>query len=183
MLGGETMRVFVAILFLSLPSVASADHCRVRQNAVVVQDFAAVSFAVPIGVPVAQVTPAFYSYNATAAAYRPQVQAASNDALFQEFLEWRAKRATVTAQAEPVSPFAQTCLKCHSSGGTGFAHHDFSKPLTSDDKLAAIDAIVQGSMPPKRTLDPQVRADIVAELSKREKQVKAAVVPQEPEAK
>lgn len=177
MLGGEAMRVIVAILFLLLPSFASADHCRVRQNAVVVQDFAAVSFAVPIGVPVAQVTPAFYSYNATAQAYQPRATAQSDDAkLFEEFIAWKASR--VQAASVPQSPFAATCVKCHSQGGTGFAHHDFSKPLTSDDKLAAIDAIVQGTMPPKRTLDPQVRADIVAELSKREKQVKAAVVPE-----
>lgn len=182
-----------AILFVVIPAFligltciqfAVADNCRnvVRQNAVVLDTgLAIVPYAIPVAVPVVPTTQGLYSYNSTAAAYRPQVQAASNDALFQEFMEWRAKRAAVTAQAEPVSPFAQTCLKCHSSGGTGFAHHDFSKPLTSDDKLAAIDAIVQGTMPPKRTLDPQVRADIVAELSKREKQVKAAVVPPQPQ--
>lgn len=188
-----------AILFVVIPAFligltciqfAKADNCRVQnvrlshinQNAVVLDTgLAIVPYAIPVAVPVVPTTQGLYSYQATAAAYQPRAAATSNDALFQEFLEWRAKRTAVTAQAEPVSPFAATCLKCHSSGGTGFAHHDFSKPLTSDDKLAAIDAIVQGTMPKGKPLDPQVRADIVAELSKREKQVKAAVVPPQPQ--
>jgi mono/diheme cytochrome c family protein len=176
----------------------------VKQNAVVVQDFAAVSFAVPIGVPVAQVTPAFYSYNAAASAYHPRASAnvanglgyrdmeeyqtwsnrANEDDKFKAWVEWRAmkaKDAAVQSQAAIVSPFQKVCLSCHSQGGAGFAHHDFSKPLTADDRLDAIDAIVQGKMPKGRPLDPQVRADIVAELSKRETKVKAAVVPPQPQ--
>lgn len=185
--------LFAIASILAIAATARADNCRVQnvrlshinQNVVTLDTgLAIVPYAIPVAVPVVPTTQGLYSYQATAQAYQPRAQEqpqSDEQALYREFLEWRAKRAAVTAQAEPVSPFAATCVKCHSQGGTGFAHHDFSKPLTSDDKLAAIASIMSGKMPKNKPLDPQVRSDIVAELSGvGEPKVKAAVVPPQP---
>lgn len=172
------MKVFVAILFLSLSSVASADHCRVRQNAVVVQDFAAVQFAVPIGVPVAQVTPAFYSYNATAQTYRPQVQAQSDDAkLFEEFLTWKkAREVSVRATGVETAVF-KACSKCHAgpSPKVGFG---ILGDLTDADRIKAIGEVITGRMPKGGKLSPEEVGKVLGELSGAKDKPAAAVSPQ-----
>lgn len=177
------MKTIVLIAVMASTALAGDCHIVRRQNIVVADtSLTIVPFAIatPVAV-VAQGSP-LYSYRDASAAYQPRAAVQSQSIDEQEyaaFVEWRKSR--VQAASVPPSPFAANCQKCHSQGGAGFAHHDFSKPLTSDDKLAAIDAVVQGTMPKGRKLDPQVRADIVAELSKREKQVKAAVVPPQPQ--
>lgn len=157
------MKTILALLMLATPTLA--DHCRVRNNAVVIQSTGAIvtPFAVPVAVPVAVASPYVYQHSG--------VQAASADPDYAEFLAWKAAKANqVKAAVVPQTLFAQSCAGCHTPGHTSakqdaIDHLDASKELTSEQKLASIKAIMLGEMPRGKTLDPQVRADLIAELS------------------
>ena len=152
------MKPILALLMLATPTLA--DHCRVRNNAVVIQSTGAVivPFAVPVATPVAVATPYLYQHSG--------VQAASADPDYQEFLAWKAAKANqVKAAVVPQTLLQQNCVKCHTENADAREHFDMSKELTADQKLSAIRAVMTGKMPKAKTLDPQVRADIVAQLS------------------
>lgn len=158
-------KIFAAVAMLVPP--VHADHCRVQKQAVVVNQVA-VPFVVPVGV-VLPGSP-LYSYRGVAQSYQ-QPQAASADPDYAEFLAWKAAKANqVKAAVVPQTLFAQNCAGCHTPGYTSakqdaIDHLDASKELTSEQKLASIKAIMLGEMPRGKTLDPQVRADLIAELS------------------
>jgi len=153
------MRTLFALLLLATPTMA--DHCRIRSNAVVIQSSGAIitPFAVPVAVPTSVVVPGYtYSHaGASAAAVDPE---------YQEFLAWKAAKANqVKAAVVPQSLLQQNCVGCHTTKADAKDHFDMSGELTADQKLKAIAAVMTGKMPKAKILDPQVRADIVAELS------------------
>lgn len=152
------MKTLAALLLLAAP--AMADHCRVRNDRVIINSTGAVvvPFAVPVAVPVQVATPYVYQHAGIAAA--------QTDPDYAEFLAWKAERANrVKASAVPQSLVQQHCAKCHAENADAKASFDMAAPLTADQKLAAIAAVMTGKMPKAKKLDPQVRADVVAELS------------------
>lgn len=152
------MRTICALLLLATPTMA--DHCRVRNQQVVIQSTGAIvtPFAVPVAVPVSVVTPYTYSHAG--------VSAAQTDPEYVEFLAWKAAKANqVKASVVPQTLLQQNCVACHTNKADAKAALDMSKELTSEQKLAAIAAVMTGKMPKAKALDPQVRADVVAELS------------------
>lgn len=154
----------IITIYACMERNAKADHCRVRNNAVVIQSTGAVvtPFAIPVAVPVQVVSP--YAYQHAGA------RAQAVDPEYAEFLEWKKQRqAQVATQAVPQTLVAKNCLKCHTDNADAKASFDMSKPLDDKHKLAAIAAVMTGKMPKAKSLDPQVRADIVAELSGVEK--------------
>lgn len=172
------MKPILALLMLATPTLA--DHCRVRNNAVVIQSTGAIvtPFAVPVAVPVAVASPYVYQHSGASAAAQVNTTNGGIDSdnarLFAEFLEWRrSKEASqvnttggeVKAAVVPQTLLQQNCVKCHTENADAREHFDMSKELTADQKLSAIRAVMTGKMPKAKTLDPQVRADIVAQLS------------------
>jgi mono/diheme cytochrome c family protein len=157
------MKAILALLLLATPTLA--DHCR-KQN-VVIQSTGAVitQFAVPVAVPVAVASPYLYQHSG-AQVYGQQAKTADAQ-LFEEFLEFKRQREanTVKAQALPQTLVQQNCVACHTNNADAKEHFDMSKELTADQKLSAIRAVMLGKMPKAKTLDPQVRSDLIAEIS------------------
>ena len=159
------MRTLIALLMLA--PAAYGDHCRVVRNNAVVLDTGLTIVPYAVATPVAVVAPGspLYSYRDTAQVYGQQAKTADAQ-LFEEFLRWKQERETqVKAAVVPPTLLQQNCVKCHSDNADAKGHFDMSKELTADQKLSAIRAVMTGKMPKAKTLDPQVRADIVAELS------------------
>jgi mono/diheme cytochrome c family protein len=156
-------KAIAALLLLATPALA--DHCRVvhRQNVVVSSGAVITPFAIPVAVPTSVVQYGYtYSHADAARAYGVQ----SNDAaLFEEFLAWKQQREAAAAQALPQTLLQKNCVGCHANNADAKEHFDLSGQLTSEQKLSAIAAVMKGKMPKNKPLDPQVRADLVAELS------------------
>ena len=165
------MKTVLALLLLATPTMA--DHCRVVRSNVTVLDTGLTIVPYAVATPVAVVTPGspLYSYRDTTQAYGTQSLSAEDAQLLEEFKEFKRQRqAQVKAAVVPQTLFAQNCAGCHTPGHASakqdaIDHLDASKELTSEQKLASIKAIMLGEMPRGKTLDPQVRADLIAELS------------------
>lgn len=144
-----------------LASTAVAGDCRIvtqtviGHNVVTSTGSVIVPYAVPVATPVALAVNG-YAYQAA----QPQQVDPAEWAAFQQ---WKRSQGSVNALG--ASLVQQNCIKCHTAGGDGFDHFDMTKPLTAEMKLAAIAAISEGSMPKGKTIDPQVRGDLVGELS------------------
>lgn len=152
----------IAIL-LALASTAYAGDCRIQRNAAVVADFAVVPYAVPIGIPVAQVTPAFYSFQGAAQAYRqPAPAQPAADPEWAEFQAWKANRAR--AQAATVSALQQNCVKCHSEGGKGFAAFELPANPTAEQRIHMSQEVLAGRMPKGRKLSADDVGRVLGEL-------------------
>lgn len=168
------MKTLLALLMLATPTLA--DHCRVRNNAVVIQSTGAVitPFAVPVATPVAVVSPYSYSYSGGSKVYSNDVRT-QDSKLFEEFLEWRSKREAeassnqVRTQELPQTLLAQHCASCHTPGHPkskrdAIDHLDMSKPLTADQQKAASLSMLDGKMPKDRPIDDKLRGEIIREL-------------------
>lgn len=155
------MKVFAA--FLLLASTAMADNCHIVQKQAFVLDTGLTIVPFAVATPVAVVAPGspVYSYRGpqTYQAAQPQVDAAE----WAAFQQWKRQQGTVNALG--ASLVSQNCAACHAKDGDAKDHWDASGELTADLKLAAIKAVVSGAMPKSKTLDPQVRADLIGELS------------------
>lgn len=59
------------------------------------------------------------------------------------------------------------CAGCHSTNEKAMSHVDMTdlSLLTCEQKLACIAAVLDGKMPLKKEIDPQVRANLLGELS------------------
>lgn len=158
-----SLALIIALLFVV---AANADHCRVRNNAVVIQSTGAVitPFAVPVATPVAVVSPYAYQH-AGAASYGVQAQSADAK-LFEEFLAWKKGRDAnqVTAAVVPQTLLQQNCVKCHTSNADAKAHLDMSVEMTAEQKLAASRALLKGTMPKNKTIDDKTRGNLLGEL-------------------
>lgn len=147
-------------IFLALCASACAGDCRIvtqtviGHNVVTSTGSVITPFAVPVGVPVGVVVNG-YTYQAA----QPQVDPAE----WAAFQQWRRQQGTVNALS--ASLVQQNCAACHAKDGEAKDHWDASGELTAELKLAAIKAVVSGAMPKSKTLDPQVRADLIGELS------------------
>ena len=150
---------------LLVPPVYGGDCHVVRKQVVVQNEVALVPFVAPLGVVIPG-SP-FYSYRGAAQSYQqPQPQAASVDPDYAEFLEWKAAKAnTVKAQALPQTLVQQNCVKCHTEKPDARAALDMSKPLDAEGKLAAIKALVEGSMPKGKAIDTAARGNLIGELT------------------
>ncbi len=158
------MKTILALLMLATPTLA--DHCRIVQKNVVIQSTGAVivPYAVPVATPVAVVSP--YAYQHSGAQVYGQQAKTADAQLFEEFLRWKQERETqVKPAVVPQTLLQQNCVKCHSDNADAKGHFDMSKELTADQKLSAIRAVMTGKMPKAKTLDPQVRSDLIAEIS------------------
>lgn len=153
------MKVFAA--FLLLASTAMADNCHVVQKRAFVLDTGLTIVPFAVATPVAVVAPGspVYSYRGpqTYQAAQPQVDPAE----WAAFQQWRRSQVKVAS----ASLVQQNCMGCHTKDGEAKESFDMTGELTPEMKLAAIAAVMTGKMPKSKTLDPQVRADIVAELS------------------
>ncbi len=160
------MRTVLALLLLATPTMA--DHCRVVRSNVTVLDTGLTIVPYAVATPVAVVAPGspMYSYRDTAQAYGTQSLSVEDAQLLEEFKEFKRQRqAQVKAAVVPQTLLQQNCVKCHTDNADAKSHLDMSAPLTVEQKLRSIAEIMQGHMPKGKTLDPQVRADLVAELS------------------
>lgn len=151
------------LAFLLLASTAMADNCHIVRKQAFVLDTGLTIVPFAVATPVAVVAPGspVYSYRGPQAyqAAQPQVDPAE----WAAFQAWKRQQGTVNALS--VSLVQKNCAACHAKDGDAKDHWDASGELTADMKLAAIAAVMTGEMPKSKTLDPQVRADIVAELS------------------
>lgn len=154
------MKTILALLMLATPTLA--DHCR-KQVVIQSTGQVIVPFAVPVATPVAVATP--YAYQHSGA------RAASVDPDYAEFLAWKAAKAsTVKAAAVPQTLVTQHCASCHTPGHPNakqdaIDHLDMSKPLTAEQKLDSVKALLLGTMPKGKTIESQLRSDLVGELS------------------
>lgn len=149
----------IAIL-LALATSAYAGDCRIvtktliGQNVITSTGSIVVPYSTPVAVPTSVVVSG-YTYQAA----QPQVDPAE----WAAFQQWRRQQGTVNALS--ASLVQQNCAACHAKDGEAKDHWDASGELTAELKLAAIKAVVSGAMPKSKTLDPQVRADLIGELS------------------
>ena len=153
------MKTILALLLLATPTLA--DHCRVRNNAVVIQSTGAIvtPFAVPVAVPVQVATPYVYQH--------ASLSAAAVDPDYAEFLAWKqakAKSPQVAAAVVPQTLLQQNCVKCHTENADAREHFDMSKELTADQKLAASRALLKGVMPKGKAIDDKTRGNLLGEL-------------------
>ena len=130
-----------------------------------------VPFAVPVATPVAVVQPGGVYY-----AVVPQ--GAGDDARlraeFEEFRRWRSSQsvtntvpsnAAATSNEVRQSPLlSATCLSCH-RGEQAKGGVRLDVELSSEQRLAAIRAVVSGEMPKGKPLAPDVLGALLLELS------------------
>jgi hypothetical protein len=140
--------------------------CRVKTHAATVDTVAVapVPLAVSIGVPVAEVTPYYYSYSSYAAYSQPQPPAVDVDALAAKLAEKLAAAGITggggnTPQPAPPNPnpptkpaspslIATKCAQCH-SGPNPKGKLSLENPAALDcpTRLKAIRAILSEKMP------------------------------------
>lgn len=73
----------------------------------------------------------------------------------------------LTVQPDRWALVKANCAGCHSTNEKAMAHVDMTdlSLLTCEQKLACIAAVLDGKMPLKKNIDPQVRANLLGELS------------------
>jgi len=148
------------------PPRAAMAACRVKTRAVAVNTvaIAPVPLAVAIGVPVAEITPYYYSYSAYSAYSQPQPPTVDVDALATKLAEKLAAAGANggsgnTSQPLPPNPnqpsklappslIATKCAQCH-SGLEPKGKLSLENPATHDcpTRLKAIRAILSEKMP------------------------------------
>lgn len=160
------MKTLLAFLMLVTPTLA--DHCRVKNNAVVIQSTGAaiVPFAVPVATPVAVLSPYVYQHaGATAQNHIADASKMVADPEYAEFLAWKkSKSPQVAAAVAPRTLYQQNCVKCHAENADAKAHLDMSQPLDDAGKLAATKAILRGTMPKGKAIDDKTRGGLLGEL-------------------
>ncbi len=153
----------LALLLVPLLAVTSHACGVVTHQAVVAQQFIVSSYAVPVGIPVANYAPYTYSTNAGYQDLSPVVN------------ELRALRSEIRAgamnpnlaAAKPQSLVAQNCASCH-SGGAPKAGLDLSNLEALDDatRLKCVSQILQDKMPKNKPItDPVLAGKLLNELS------------------
>jgi hypothetical protein len=163
----------LAIVVLIAAWLASCAVARERAEAVRFDSgLTVVPFAVPVATPVAVVQPGGVYY-----AVVPQ--GAGDDAKlraeFEAFKRWRNTQnlATVAAvdaaaaKTRPISPsplLSANCLSCH-RGEQAKGGVRFDVALSSEQRLAAIRAVVAGEMPKGKSLAPDVLGELLLEIS------------------
>lgn len=148
-------------ILLMLASTAVAGDCRIvtktfiGPNVITSTGSIVVPYSTPVAVPVGVVVNG-YTYQAA----QPQVDPAE----WAAFQAWKRQQGSVNALG--ASLVSQNCAACHTKDGEAKDHFDLTPGLlTPEAKLKAIASVMTGKMPKDKTLDPQVRSDIVAELS------------------
>lgn len=165
-------RLILALTILLAPCLADANTCGVS---VCNTPFVATNYAVPLAVPVAQYSPVSYSYdarpiNVTVNLNSDQIAQAVVDKLNAPVAgEKAAAKEPDVFAPPPASAVTANCAGCHAAGknATAVAKIDLSnlRALSCENKLAAIRAVVSGSMPKGRKLDDQAIGHLIEELS------------------
>jgi hypothetical protein len=163
----------LAIVMLIAAWLASCAVARERAAAVRFDSgLTVVPFAVPVATPVAVVQPGGVYY-----AVVPQ--GAGEDATlraeFEAFKRWRLSQGATNAAAvdaaasatRPISPsplLNENCLSCH-RGEQAKGGVRFDVALSSEQRLAAMRAVLTGEMPKGKPLAPDVLGELLLEIS------------------
>jgi cytochrome c553 len=158
-----TVRTFTSLwLLLSSLCAAQADCRGVPAVAKSNEPKIVVSFAVPVGVPVAPLAPYYYSYQQ----YRQPGRGMWDEA--------RVSRPAVATEgdfpslslAPRLSALVNHCASCH-GGSTPKAGLSLEHPdqLSAATRLAAIRAIATGRMPRNKLLTPDESRAVIEELT------------------
>ena len=162
-----------AIVVLIAAWLASCATARDRTSVIRLDSgLTVVPFAVPVATPVAVVQPGGVYY-----AVVPQ--GAGDDvklrAEFEEFKRWRKSQlvanstpsevtTTPSGQVSPSPLFVANCLACH-RGRQAKGGVRLDVALSSEQRLAAIRAVLSGEMPKGKPLAPDVLGELLLEIS------------------
>ena len=181
------LTIAVSLIVSCRPTPPAYGGCKVKVREKVVENVVAVPVAIAAGVPVAEVAPYQYSYQAT---YGQPVVAVDVHALAKaiaaelkqpkltpESADNRREDEAVAAERQlssqrpsatsaVPSAVAQNCVKCH-SGAAPKGKLDLTNltALTCEQKLKAIRKVLAEEMPKDAKLDPDTAGAVLSELA------------------